>query len=212
MGAKLVGFIFFPQETILKTRKPVFLQQETQLQANTSTSAVRAFLQPKPFQHCHFPGLRDAPAQWEECRVTPGRAQHPPGLAVRVLRRQTHEEPEPGCAGKHEPRQVKSARCIYCSFGDSFAFALPLSFAPSQLVFQDWQGLGGPRGKLGCSHTADPPAFMQKFAADAQHVLRTFSSSPSHKPTPGFARLCTSDRFNQGNANQTPPSHLRLCH
>lgn len=44
VGAKLVRFIFFPQETILKTRKPVFLQQETQLQANTSTSAVRAFL------------------------------------------------------------------------------------------------------------------------------------------------------------------------
>lgn len=107
-----------------------------------------------------FPWLRDAPAQWEECGITPGRAQHPPGMAVRVLRRQIHEEPDPGCAGTHEPHQVKSAHCIYPNFGDSFAFALPLLFAPSQLVFQDWQGLGGPRGKLGCSHTSGPPALM----------------------------------------------------
>lgn len=91
---------------------------------NHSSSAIS----PDP----EMPQLR-----WEECGVTPGRAQHP--LKVTNARgtqpwmgREARATPSEICM-LHSPQLWRSL-CF---------FELPLLSAPSQLVFQDWQGLGG---------------------------------------------------------------------
>lgn len=92
------------------------------------------------------PGSGMPQLRWKECGATPEWAQHP----KRVLRRQTQEESSPRCAGKQEPEQLKSTCCIYCNAADPFAFELPVLFAPSQLVFQDWQEHGDAHTHQSC--------------------------------------------------------------
>lgn len=87
------------------------------------------------------PGSGMPQLRWEERGVTPGRAQHP----KRVLRRQTQEEFNPGCAGKQEP-QLKSARCIYCNAAFTATLQIPLHLSCLCPIPAAVSGLAGAQG------------------------------------------------------------------